>query len=320
MAPEQAKGLDLTAAADVYALGTVLYELLAGRLPYSQTSDPVAALYQHVHEDPVPLGEVAPQVPAPIRGVIDRSLARSLGERYPTAAAFRDALAEAATSAWGPGWTDAPGTAAARDDRHAHALGRDRTGGGVRCAGRRGIVLAVLDAGSDRRRRPGRRGPGRGRADPRPPRGIGRRRRIGGSGGGGGASASGPSGVGAFTLTPSSGPIGTPITLRSTTVCPAPPSGDDGPTTVYIEMFDPRQVTPDFDGSLISHTYNVAADRSWVGEFGVPGTGTVGPVHVHVACFSHDPAYKDPGPYYDYPLDQQYTVTPSPAPSTTAGR
>ena len=52
IAPEQAQGYELTPATDVYAAGTLLYELLAGRLPFPADADPATLLYRHVHEAP----------------------------------------------------------------------------------------------------------------------------------------------------------------------------------------------------------------------------------------------------------------------------
>src|SRR5438067_778128 len=69
MAPEQALGGELTPATDIYAVGTVMYELLSGRLPFPEDSNPVAMLYRHVHEQPRPLAEVAPHVPAALAEV-----------------------------------------------------------------------------------------------------------------------------------------------------------------------------------------------------------------------------------------------------------
>ena len=108
MAPEQALGQQLSASTDVYALGTVLYELTSGQLPYPAVTDPIASLYQHVHEDPRPIGEVAATLPRPIAAVIDRAIARSLDVRYSTAAAFRAALSAAVVQSWGPDWANTP--------------------------------------------------------------------------------------------------------------------------------------------------------------------------------------------------------------------
>lgn len=105
MAPEQIEEEELTPATDVYALGTVLYELLAGELPYPDTPDVRLALYNHVYEKPRPLRQVAPQVSGPLADVTARALARDADERYPTMTQFGLAVAGAATAAWGSAWS-----------------------------------------------------------------------------------------------------------------------------------------------------------------------------------------------------------------------
>jgi hypothetical protein len=104
MAPEQAQAKELSVATDVYATGTMLYELLSGRLPFDDDGDALALLYRHVHEPPVPLAEVAPDVPEPLQAVVMRAIATDPASRHPTAEALGIAVAEAATVAWGPGW------------------------------------------------------------------------------------------------------------------------------------------------------------------------------------------------------------------------
>jgi len=109
MAPEQAMGGELSPATDVYAVGTVLYELLSGTLPFPEDSNPVAMLYRHVHEDPKPLLDIAPHVPFKLAEVTQQSLARSATDRYHDAEVFAVALAEAACQTWGAGWLPASG-------------------------------------------------------------------------------------------------------------------------------------------------------------------------------------------------------------------
>lgn len=105
IAPEQVQGGELGPATDVYATATVLYELLAGRLPYPADGvDAATLLYRHVHEDAQPLVHVARDVPPMIGEVVDHGLARDFADRYPTPEEFGIALAEAATSAWGAEW------------------------------------------------------------------------------------------------------------------------------------------------------------------------------------------------------------------------
>jgi len=104
IAPEQGQGRELSPATDVYAAATVLYELLAGELPFEEVSDPVAAIYQRVHTDPRPLADAAPELPAAIVGAIDRGLRPDPGERFAGADQFGATVAGAAEDAWGTGW------------------------------------------------------------------------------------------------------------------------------------------------------------------------------------------------------------------------
>src|SRR5215218_3575179 len=109
MAPEQVRGGELSPATDVYALATMLYELLSGVLPFSSDDNAMSLLFKHAYEKPTPLSEVAAGVPAPVVAVVMSGLATDPGERSPTAASFGAALAEAGTRAWGPGWLSADG-------------------------------------------------------------------------------------------------------------------------------------------------------------------------------------------------------------------
>jgi len=104
LAPEQARGGDLSPATDVYQAGTVLFELLAGRLPFPLDCDAATILYRHVHEAPPPLGEVAHHIPARLAMVTDRAIATSPADRYQSAEEFAVAIATGAASIWGPGW------------------------------------------------------------------------------------------------------------------------------------------------------------------------------------------------------------------------
>ena len=106
IAPEQVRGGKLSPATDVYALATMLYELLAGVFPFAieTEGEDLALLFKHAYEKPVPLRDVAPGVPDPVAAVVMRGLATEPADRFETAEAFGAALAEAATQAWGPGW------------------------------------------------------------------------------------------------------------------------------------------------------------------------------------------------------------------------
>ena len=106
IAPEQVRGGKLTPATDVYALATMLYELLAGVFPFSTETegDELALLFKHAYEQPVPLRDVAPGLPDPVAAAVMRGLATEPADRFETAEAFGVVLAEAGTQAWGPGW------------------------------------------------------------------------------------------------------------------------------------------------------------------------------------------------------------------------
>ena len=85
IAPEQARGDELTPATDVYAAGTLFYWLLAGRLPFPVDTDPATILYRHVHETPPLLMEVAHSVPAELAAIADRAISTSAADRQQSA-------------------------------------------------------------------------------------------------------------------------------------------------------------------------------------------------------------------------------------------
>lgn|GEM_PF-7019557 len=104
MAPELVRSEQPSPASDVYALATMLYELLAGRLPFPEADDGVTTMARHVQEAPADLVSVAAGVAPSIAGVAMRGLAPEPGDRYGSADQFGAALADAAAQAWGPGW------------------------------------------------------------------------------------------------------------------------------------------------------------------------------------------------------------------------
>jgi serine/threonine protein kinase len=104
MAPEQVHGHEVTRATDVYAAGTILFELLAGELPFSQEGNLPAVLYRRVSEQPRSVLDVAPAVPPRLAEITARALASDPAERHATAEEFAVAIAQAAVATWGPGW------------------------------------------------------------------------------------------------------------------------------------------------------------------------------------------------------------------------
>jgi serine/threonine-protein kinase len=91
LSPEQALGEQVTAAADVYSLGAVLYELLTGRPPYE--FDSLADLgAKQTSGQITPVSELAPEVPRNVEDAVMRSLARNPAYRPASAAAFAQEL------------------------------------------------------------------------------------------------------------------------------------------------------------------------------------------------------------------------------------
>jgi serine/threonine-protein kinase len=86
VSPEQATGAPVTASSDIYSLGVVAYECLAGRPPFT-AEQPLAIAYAHKH-DPVP--PLPPDVPRAVAELIYAMLAKTPGERPPSARVVAD--------------------------------------------------------------------------------------------------------------------------------------------------------------------------------------------------------------------------------------
>jgi eukaryotic-like serine/threonine-protein kinase len=86
--PEQAEGAVVDGRSDLYSLGVVLFEMLAGRPPFVGDS-PVAVASMHVRNPPPMLRDLSPAVPEAIERITMRALAKSPDDRYQTADEFR---------------------------------------------------------------------------------------------------------------------------------------------------------------------------------------------------------------------------------------
>jgi pimeloyl-ACP methyl ester carboxylesterase len=91
MAPEQLEGREADARTDIWALGCVLYEMLTGRPPFggSSTASKISAILK---DEPPPLGELAPVVPARLDAIVRACLAKDPDQRWQSADDFALAL------------------------------------------------------------------------------------------------------------------------------------------------------------------------------------------------------------------------------------
>ena len=91
--PEQAAGEPPSPASDVYSIGVVMYEMLAG-LPPFQAESPAALALMHMREEPPPLAVRNPQVPAQLEWIVRKVLAKEPSVRYRTAEQLGHVLEE----------------------------------------------------------------------------------------------------------------------------------------------------------------------------------------------------------------------------------
>ena len=96
LSPEQAQGHAVTAASDLYSIGVLLYEMLAGRLPFEGDSAVSVAL-KHLSEAPPPISRFRPDVSPALESVVMAALAKDPAHRWQSADDFAEALQAAGT-------------------------------------------------------------------------------------------------------------------------------------------------------------------------------------------------------------------------------
>ena len=93
MSPEQARGdKNVDHRTDIYSLGAVLYEALSGEKPHEGTTYN-EIIYYILTREPVPLRQLRPELPRGVVAVVERAMAREVGDRFENMAAFATALA-----------------------------------------------------------------------------------------------------------------------------------------------------------------------------------------------------------------------------------
>src|ERR1700678_22889 len=96
LSPEQARGERVDTRSDLSSPGSLMYELLVGRPPFTGDS-PVAIAYQHVRENPVPPSQIDPSLPSWADSIVLRAMAKSPNDRYQSAAEMQADIQRAAS-------------------------------------------------------------------------------------------------------------------------------------------------------------------------------------------------------------------------------
>src|ERR1051325_5237971 len=108
MSPEQcSQASDIDTRTDIYSFGVIVYEMLAGHVPFTGDS-PTAIMMKHLQEPPPSILEERGDLPAGVGRVISRALAKRPEDRYQKAGELYEALNEAAAEAPGPSTASIP--------------------------------------------------------------------------------------------------------------------------------------------------------------------------------------------------------------------
>lgn len=143
MSPEQIEGREVDSRTDIYSLGCVVFESLAGGTPFRRETE-VAVLWAHMREEPPLLSEVRSDLPRDVDGVLAKAMAKAPEDRYGSCrelvADLRRALGTAAVETYAGRTVDEPERRPASTERTANLLRRERQ--------RRRLLPAALIAGA----------------------------------------------------------------------------------------------------------------------------------------------------------------------------
>jgi tetratricopeptide (TPR) repeat protein/tRNA A-37 threonylcarbamoyl transferase component Bud32 len=92
MAPEQARGHDIDQRADIYALGLIMYDMMAGRQRLTRFVNPVEELKDRMARAPIPIQSLVPAVPAALDQIVSRCIEPDVTKRFPSTEALAAAL------------------------------------------------------------------------------------------------------------------------------------------------------------------------------------------------------------------------------------
>lgn len=104
MAPEQALGSAVTPATDLYSVGVIAYELLAGRVPFDRDEAPMATMLRHLNDPVPPLLSLEPGLDPALAAYVERLLSKDPTDRPQSAGAASDELEEIVIEILGPRW------------------------------------------------------------------------------------------------------------------------------------------------------------------------------------------------------------------------